>query len=118
VFQLKPTSVGDLHISVEVRPPDGSPRRDRITVDVAADDDLATGITGPAVLKVDETGTLVATVPSGTEPVWVDWNDQEHPGDRFSLRPTTPGVLEVGLEAVGPDGEVHRARHVITVVEA
>jgi hypothetical protein len=117
VFQLRPKSIGDLHISVEVRPPDGSPRRERITVEVVADDDDATGITGPAVLTVGETGTLVATVPPGTDPVWVDWNDEEHTGDRFSMRPTAPGVLTVELEAAGADGEVHRARHVITVVD-
>jgi hypothetical protein len=117
VLQVRPTSPGSLRISAEVRPADGPTRVGHITVEVVADEDDATEIAGPALLIVGRTGTLTATVPSGTTPLWIDWDGREHTGDRLTLQPKSAGVLHVELRATDGDGETHRARHTVTVVD-
>jgi hypothetical protein len=47
--------------------------------------------------------------------VWTDGDGGEHTGDRLTVRPTTPGVLTVGLRATSADGIEHRERRTFTV---
>jgi hypothetical protein len=109
-LRIRPTSPGRL--TVRLTTPDGATDL-RVEV-VAADPDV--GIDGPALLVVGQAETYRARVPAGSTVVWIAGDGERYEQAELTVRPDTPGVLTIRLEATTPDG-TRPVTRAVTVVE-